>query len=204
MEDNLGASVEYEVLNVKKPILSVGRLRLTGHRVYLGADGEPSFIEKNGRKLNVCLKNNVFWLRVRKGLPGQSREGLLHPLETDATDPGSTQRPPGDAPRATTGNVTSHVEEDAIEVKTIGQTVTPSEEERQRHNLTHVPFRNWCGWCLSTKSNDPRHIRIEADKLGVPILMMDFFFFDAKLDPKTATVLCITDCSSDSVAGGHA
>ena len=41
--------------------------------------------------------------------------------------------------------------------------VVPSEEEQQRHRLTHIPFEDWCELCVATRSRDSeRHERREA------------------------------------------
>ena len=38
----------------------------------------------------------------------------------------------------------------------------PSEEEVVKHNLTHLPFRNWCSRCLKGRGKEAPHRRIEG------------------------------------------
>ena len=39
----------------------------------------------------------------------------------------------------------------------------PSQEMVDRHNLTHIPFRNWCPICVKAKGRDLQH-RSDPDK----------------------------------------
>jgi len=74
LEQGEKATVRFEVLDVTRPLLSVGKLRKTGHSMYLGTEGEESWIMKKKRKLQVWLRNNVYWLRARRRLPRRDRE----------------------------------------------------------------------------------------------------------------------------------
>ena len=50
------AQVNYEVLNVTRPLLSVGKLRETGHKVVLGDDNGDSYIQKGSQIIKVHAK----------------------------------------------------------------------------------------------------------------------------------------------------
>ena len=35
----------------------------------------------------------------------------------------------------------------------------PSQEEVERHNLTHLPFRNWCPHCMKGRGKEAPHYK---------------------------------------------
>ena len=51
----------------------------------------------------------------------------------------------------------------------------PSEEEQLLHQLTHVPFKDWCPACVAHRSRQDRQMRNEGVKAGeVPTISFDF------------------------------
>ena len=41
----------------------------------------------------------------------------------------------------------------------------PSEFEKQKHNLTHIPFRPWCTSCVKSKAQAHRRQRTPSDTM---------------------------------------
>ena len=66
LQDGKAAMVMYDVLNIKRPLISVGKLRKSGREVHLGKQGEESYIKKGHRKAQVLERNNVFCVRRRR------------------------------------------------------------------------------------------------------------------------------------------
>ena len=50
--------------------------------------------------------------------------------------------------------------------KTAGYKPSPAEVEE--HNLTHLPFRNWCEACVRGKAKDEPHRQGDGTQSGVP------------------------------------
>ena len=38
----------------------------------------------------------------------------------------------------------------------------PSEEERRTHNLTHLPYRNWCERCVKGRGREADHKQLKS------------------------------------------
>ena len=38
----------------------------------------------------------------------------------------------------------------------------PSEEERRAHNLTHLPYRNWCEHCVKGRGREADHKQLKS------------------------------------------
>jgi hypothetical protein len=53
----------------------------------------------------------------------------------------------------------------------------PREEEIVKHNLTHIPFRNWCPHCIRGRAvNDPHpHIKTGPES-EIPTISIDYFW----------------------------
>ena len=53
----------------------------------------------------------------------------------------------------------------------------PTQEERDRHNVSHCPFRSWCKSCVLGQSVSSGHFRARDDEeKGVPEVSMDYMY----------------------------
>ena len=54
---------------------------------------------------------------------------------------------------------------------------TPSKEEIARHNLTHLPYRNWCPHCLASRRPNSAHRSSKtSSERSIPVFVADYFF----------------------------
>ena len=83
------------------------------------------------------------------GVDVESEEGEEAPEEARAEDVEPARRPP-----------------------TIYQ---PSAAEIEEHRIDHIPYRNWCPWCVRGKSCGEQH-RQRHKQRQIPIIAMDYFF----------------------------
>ena len=51
----------------------------------------------------------------------------------------------------------------------------PTDEERAIHNLTHIPYRSWCPYCVAGKRNNTPQLRVSLPR-DVPLLSADYGF----------------------------
>ena len=57
----------------------------------------------------------------------------------------------------------------------------PSAREVELHNATHIPFRNWCPFCVAGKAKDNPHFSKEEDRQQeVPVVSMDYTYLEDK------------------------
>ena len=55
----------------------------------------------------------------------------------------------------------------------------PDEKEIKSHEVTHLPFRNWCSICVRTKSREDRTVQnadFEKENTGIPTIQLDWCF----------------------------
>ena len=87
------------------------------------------------------------------------------------------------------------------EPRGLPQRESPTEEQRQQHRLTHLPFAPWCEECVSGKSRQDQHKRDQSTERdqGVSVVQMDYFFLspereeEVEDESRLVTILCLTD-----------
>ena len=64
----------------------------------------------------------------------------------------------------------------------------PTQREREEHEATHVPFRDWCAHCMMGRGRTHHHVAKQKseDQSRRHIIAMDYFFM--RMDrPRTFT-----------------
>ena len=76
----------------------------------------------------------------------------------------------------------------------------PSRKEREEHEYTHCPYRNWCKHCVKGRGREDCHKRKaqEDERPEVPTIAMDYCFM-GKEDKKALTILVIKDADSKAM-----
>ena len=64
----------------------------------------------------------------------------------------------------------------------------PSRQEVEEHCLTHLPYRNWCTFCVQGKGKASPHFKNPSRSDGLSEVHMDYCFLSTEGD-KLATVL---------------
>ena len=72
------------------------------------------------------------------------------------------------------------IDEEGEGARTINPGFKPSVEEVNNHNLTHIPFRSWCPFCVAGKAKDNPHFRVDQEDSDMNILDMDYMFLSGK------------------------
>ena len=77
---------------------------------------------------------------------------------------------------------------------------SPSQEEKDIHELTHFPFKNWCAICVKAKANTPGHFKRKPDAGGrIPRLSMDYMFLPIGEDVGMTAIIVLKDSKSKQV-----
>ena len=71
----------------------------------------------------------------------------------------------------------------------------PTKEERERHELTHLPYRNWCPVCVRGRGRNTPHRQVKSrDEGGVTRISMDYFFLgDVDQEAAEHPMIVMTD-----------
>ena len=62
----------------------------------------------------------------------------------------------------------------------------PTQREKEEHEATHVPFRDWCAHCMMARGRTHHHIVKQKceDQSRRPIIAMDYFFMRMESFPE--------------------
>ena len=71
----------------------------------------------------------------------------------------------------------------------------PSKDEVEKHYLTHLPFRNWCEYCIKGKGKTAPHYQQEKRDDGLPEVHFDYCFMITHGSPM-CTILVAREKSS--------
>ena len=52
----------------------------------------------------------------------------------------------------------------------------PTPEQIEEHNCTHLPFRDWCSFCIMGRGRGQQHKRSQGHESSVPVVGVDYFF----------------------------
>ena len=75
----------------------------------------------------------------------------------------------------------------------------PTQQERDEHEATHLPYRSWCKHCVRGRGRSEAHRQLQADKShAVPHVSMDYCFMGQD-ETKCLPILVIRDHASKFV-----
>ena len=75
----------------------------------------------------------------------------------------------------------AHIEEDVDDVEPLKKARNPrlpSAADIAEHELTHIPYRDWCKWCNLGRGRGIPHRH--GGESGVPIVGIDYFFITSE------------------------
>ena len=77
--------------------------------------------------------------------------------------------------------------------KNVKDPLMPSKQEVDEHQLTHLPYRNWCRHCVRGRGKQTPH-QASKGSTGLPEISFDFCFVGEEGEPvKTVAILCARD-----------
>ena len=68
------------------------------------------------------------------------------------------------------------VQKEEEKIKKMTDPRKPTEKEVETHNLTHLPYRNWCPICIAAKGKDLDHRKDVRGDRGLPEFSFDYCF----------------------------
>ena len=61
-------------------------------------------------------------------------------------------------------------------IKSMADPRKPTQKEVEAHEITHLPYRNWCPVCVKAKGKDLDHRRDVRENRGLPEFSFDYCF----------------------------
>jgi hypothetical protein len=79
----------------------------------------------------------------------------------------------------------------------LGEPREPTAEERNEHEMTHLPYRSWCRHCVRGRGKEAAHRRQGPSEGELHELHFDFAFMGEEDEPgKCVTMLVVRERSS--------
>ena len=175
-ENKFPVEVQFEVADVVRPIISVRRLVSKGCDIRFGTN---SYIQRNGKQIPLTYRNGAHYLRATPRHKPQ----------------------PVDACRVCPV-VADPMEEDAVpqEPSVIQAPKEPTQAEKEKHNVTHLPFAPWCPTCVAAKTTTPPHKKQDPKEREQThteetkhVIQIDYTFLKVNLEDNMNTVLTAVD-----------
>ena len=159
-------------------MVSAGKMVRSGRRIVLDEHDSSIDDKKTGKRIPVELtRGDVFEISAymsstSHGLP--MKPVLICPNEiVEAEDPGHKELDE------------SMPEPDAVP-RGVAVPGTPSEKDREAHELAHLPTQPWCSVCVRAKGVDERHLRRPAGERAkvqrvdhMPVIQFDFAYLSS-------------------------
>ena len=163
---------KFQAANVRRPILSVGMLAAAGHRLEFDEHG-ARLRHASGTMVPLKRRGALFVLPVR--VLAEEIAAAIQPDVLEGAGPAAPPEPRLDEPMAAEGP--QPVSADPLPASAPARPGDPTAEERERHELTHMPPAPWCEACISGRGRDACH-RPVPNRLGaeLPVIQMDYLF----------------------------
>ena len=94
----------------------------------------------------------------------------------------------GDDERVDLGDGVGEVDA-AQQARAVAVPTLPSAADVALHNLTHLPYRSWCQWCVAGCKNNTPHLTQPTFSRDIPLLVADYCFVWDRHDQDLLTIL---------------
>ena len=165
MEINVRAT--FELLRVRRPILSVSRLVEKGFAVVMRKE-QGNTLCKDGRVIHLHKSNGVYHVRA-------TALSELCPLKDQ--DPRNDDAPPAEA----------------VGEAIVPWTRRLPYKPRLAHSVTHLPFRAWRSHGVKGLARDSHNCSDYGPPPDIPIVAMDFCFVNTESDDDVLTILAMKE-----------
>ena len=197
-------SIRFNVFDVKRAILSTMKLAKKGYIFFHGPNGH--YIQQGSDRVKMFEKNGLpyvkFWIDS-----GSSGAKLVAPIQyggaTASTDAIPRVTTNADDDSETFAGVGGDMISDKEAQRARGILVPkgPSAAERTAHELTHLPYRTWCEFCVKGRAKESPHTKVtKDDKLkgdDWPVVQADYAFMHNFGDKDNkVTMLTVVDTES--------
>ena len=94
---------------------------------------------------------------------------------------------------------TDEEEDDGIAPRVARDVKTPTAQEMEEHNCSHIPSQPWCPACVAGKKPNALHKRKVEGEHHVPEIRFDYAFHRESDSNETLTVLVMKDRDSKTI-----
>ena len=141
--------------------------------------------------------------------PSVEEEGDLFDSPVELAPPSTNDAAPGHFAGAPRGEekepeidiMQADIRGEARKARGVGIPAGPGPGEVEIHNLTHMPYRAWCGWCVMSRGQSNQHHVLDAERKNERgrMLQMDYYFMRTIFEDKVVACLSAIECLAGAV-----
>ena len=165
-------TTDYRVLDVRRPIRSLGSMLDSGWDVHFRKN--RCWISKDdGKELDMIRNGGVFFVAARPSKSSSRESKHAGTQSYDSSRGRASGTGKGSRCRSNVGRRW------AVRIKVPTGLAMPSAEERALHEASgHVPYRSWCQWCIAARAADKPHLRGQQPDTDEAAPRIEFYFAD--------------------------
>ena len=160
--------ITFDVMSVRKPLVSTSALKCRCVTIIFNHDYDRIIVRNETANVISHDCHSYLCLTLAKGIP--HRKSMA-----DADQAGQL-----------------HISGETRAARALRTPETPTEAARMIHNTTHIPFRDWCPFCVASRGRSSPHRRVVVNKTAdkLPKFQVDYMFIQTVAESKTQP--CIT------------
>ena len=191
--------ITLDVTSVRKPLLSTSALKRRGVTIIFNHDYDRIIFRNE--TVNLISHDCLSYLHITLANRIPLRKAMVV-ADVDEEVYGNDGAERHEAQEASAGDRRAIADADqAGQLDISGETRTartlrtpapPTYAARMAHNATHVPFRDWCPFCVASRGRSSPHRRVVVNKTAdtLPKIQADCMFIRTVAESKTQP--CIT------------
>ena len=197
--------IKFDVMSVRKPLLNTSALERRGVTIIFNHDYDRIVFRNETVNLISHDCHSYLHITLANGIPLRKAmvmagENVANGADEEVYGNDGAER--HEAQEASPGDRRAIADADqAGQLDTSGETRTaitsrtpgpPTDAARMAHNATHVPFRDWCPFCVASRGRSSPHRRVVVNKTAdiLPKFQTDYMFIRTVAESKTQP--CIT------------
>ena len=183
--------ITFDVMSVRKPLLSTSALTRGGVTIIFNHDYDRILFRNETVNLVSDDCHSYLHISLTNGIPSHkamvmARGNAANDVDEEVYGNDGAER--HQAQEASAGDRRAIAGADqAGQLDISGETKTartkrtpepPADSARMAHNATHVPFRDWCPFCVASRGRSSPHRRIVVNKTAdtLPKFQTDYMF----------------------------
>ena len=181
----------FDVMGLRKPLLSISALKHRGVTIIFDHDYDRIIFRNETVNLVSHDCHSYLHITLANGIP--PRKAVVMAGENAANDVdeevyGNDGNERHEAREASAGDRRAIADEDQAgqldisgetrAVRTLRTPEPPTDAARMIHDTTHVPFRDWCPFCVANRGRSSPHRRVVVNKTAdtLPKFQTDYMF----------------------------
>ena len=206
--------ITFDVMSVRKPLLGTSALKRRGVTIIFNHDYDRILFRNETVNLISLDCHSYLHLTLADGIPRRKAvvtTGENVSIDVDEEVYAADGNEISEAREASDGDRRAIADADqAMQLAISGETRAaralrtpepPTDAARMLHNRTHVPYRDWCPFCVASRGRSSPHRKIVVNKTAdtLPKFQADYMFIRTVAEGKSQPCITFVETRSGAV-----